>query len=322
MPPPNPHRQSLSAVTAALAAGDATAATREFYAALRQEVTAVEASSRPRVGATARPLPDHDAARPLSTDLVATIYVERRAPAVAAILQTEEPAVFDAGCGFGSESYLFAAAGARVLAVDRDPERIVIARRRQAYYEELIGRRLEITWAAGDLDSYDPPERRISLTWMASVLAAVDDQEALLRRLHAATRPGGRVMLTDMNLLNPLFTIQEWRRRRRGAESSVELARRANFHDMFFRRCRRGARYYPAEGGELFDDAQFFWWKTLARLFRRSGFEPGKPKYSGFVPPLPGGRGLHILETVLARLPLLRHCGYFYLMSGVKPDRS
>lgn len=288
-PPPRSRSRAPSRLRRALADGDAVALTREFYAALRREVMDGEAGlsvSELELLRGHYPImmrPDRYPPR-----LVATIYAERRAPAVAAILNQDRPRVLDAGCGFGSECFLFAAAGAEVSAVDRDPRRIDVARRRQGTYEKLFGKRLTIRYAAEDLDAYDPPERELSLTWMASVLAAVTDQEALLARLHAATRPAGQVMVTDMNLLNPLFALQEWRRRRRGAAAG------------------------------LADDPQFFWWRTLEQLLRRTGFEPRRARYSGFVPPLPRGPDLSNLERLLARVPLLRCGGYFYLVSGVR----
>lgn len=251
--------------------------------------------------------------------LVATIYAQRRAPAVEVIRETEQPVVFDAGCGYGSESYLFAALGAEVLAVDAEEEKIEIARARQPYFEHLFGRPLKIRFEAADLDQYSPPRADLSLTWIASVLANIPRQDSFLERLHRATRPVGEVMITDMNLLNPLFLWKEWRRRRTAAGKSPDFAREADFAAMFWRRSRRGARYFPtAEPGDAFDDAQFFWRRTLARLFRHTGFAPGPIYYSGFVPPAPGLPDLSRLEPVLDHIPLLRQGAYFYRMSGFK----
>ena len=253
--------------------------------------------------------------------LVTTIYAQRRAPAVEAIRRSERPVVFDAGCGFGSESYLFAALGAEVVAVDAEEEKIEIARARQPYFEELFGRRLTIRFETADLDIYTPPVQDLSLTWIASVLANIPRQDAFLERLYQATRPGGEVMVTDMNLLNPLFVWKEWRRRRAARAKSPEFAHQASFSDMFWRKNRRGARYFPVEGpGDPFDDAQFFWPRTLARLFRQKGFVPGTVYYSGFVPPVPGLPDLSRLEPVLDRIPLLRRGAYFYRMSGIRAE--
>lgn len=251
--------------------------------------------------------------------LVTTIYTQRRAPAVAAILATERPVVFDAGCGYGSESFLFAALGAKVLAVDTEAEKIAIARARKPYFERHFDRSLDIEFEVADLDHHTPVRDDISITWIASVLANVPSQDSFLTRLHGVTRPGGQVMITDMNLLNPLFLWKEHRRRRQGAQRSSDFAREADFGAMFWRRNRRGARYFPtSEGGDPFDDAQFFWRHTLARLLRQTGFDPGPTHYSGFVPPLPGLPDLSSLEPWLDHIPVIRCGAYFYLMSGFK----
>ena len=251
--------------------------------------------------------------------LVTEIYTQRRAPAVASILRHEAPRVLDAGCGYGSESFLFAALGGRLLGVDLSPEKVAIAHKRKAYWEELFDRPLDIEWESADLDTFRPQGEEFHLTWIASVLAAVGDQDALLRRIHAATRPGGELMITDMNLHNPLFLWKEWSRRRRGAELSSAFAEAADFAAMVRRRGRRGARYFPVPGEEApFDDAQFFTPGTLARLMRSVGFRPGPPAFSGFVPPLPKGPDLSSLEGLLDRVPLVRRGAYFYRLTGVK----
>ena len=262
---------------------------------------------------------------PLS--LVVDIYTRRRAPAVAFVLDWIQkrgtaPTIFDAGTGFGSESFLLAAMGARVLAVDLSAEQVAIAEKRQRYWEKHFGRDLEIRFEAADLNSYTPSESDLALTWIASVLAAVPDQDAFLARVSDTTQPGGEVMITDMNLLNPLFLWKEWRRRRGGARQSRDFAETKDFRGMFLRRGRRGARYFDTTDGEAFDDAQFFWWRTLGALFRSTGFEPHTLEYSGFVPPLAGAPDLSFLEGVLCRIPIVRSGAYFYRMSAVKTESS
>lgn len=299
---------------------EADAIIRRFYTALRREVL----DGNPHLDASRQDklrshYPVMNAPRRYPPPLVTTIYARRRGPLVRSILEDHEPKVFDAGCGYGSEAYLFAALGAEVLAVDLEEERIDIARRRQAFYEEAFGRSLSITFGAHDLGTYDPELRELSLTWMGSVLACLPDQNALFRRLFDATRPGGQVTISDMNLLNPLFLLKEWKRRRRAARVSPEFAAAQDFGAMFWRRGRRGAFYYPTEDGELFDDAQFFWPKTLAELFRSTGFEPEAPFFSGFVPPLPGGFGPSWLEKALDRVALVRRGAYFYNLTARRP---
>ena len=250
--------------------------------------------------------------------LVERIYVNRRATAVQIILEDENPVVFDAGCGYGSESFLFASMGARVLAVDISEKQIQIAKKRQRYFEEVLGRPLDVAFAVADLDEYDPEMRNCSVTWLASVLAAVKDQEKLLQRVFEKTREGGEVIITDMNLLNPLFLWNEWRRRREAIQRSVEFRQHADFLAMVKRRDRKGARYFFSKSGEFFDDVQFFAADTLSNLLRSVGFHPQSPAFSGFIPPALFRMGLGCLEDIFGGIPLLRELGYFYLVLGIK----
>ncbi len=250
-------------------------------------------------------------------NLVTTIYASRRASIVDAILREPNSWVLDAGCGYGSESFLFAASGARVLAVDRSAKQIDIAKRRQPFYEDAFGKTFDIEFRAADLNVYSPEANDLSLTWLASVLAVVPDQDGLLRRVHHATRPGGEIMITDMNLLNPLFLMREWQRRRRLMEQSPEFKTQANFLDMVLRHKRQGARYFKTLHGSDADDAQFFRPGTLAKLLRSTGFSPEPAGFSGFVPPIPI-RSHAQLERFLPRVPLIRKFGYFYLVRAKK----
>jgi SAM-dependent methyltransferase len=251
-------------------------------------------------------------------ELAATIYAQRRQYPVAAILATSRPVVFDAGCGYGSESFLFASLGARVIAVDIDAEKIRIARLRQPYYESIFEKKLAIEFQVADLDTYVPPINDLSLTWLASVLAAIPNQDRFLQVVFDATRPGGQVMISDMNLWNPLFLFGEWRRRERAKRVNAAFAQNADFGAMLNRHGRIGARYFTAAEGHLFDDVQFFSPATLKRLLCQVGFHSIQFHFSGFIPPLLARLGLTRGELLCARVPGIAHMGYFYLGIGHK----
>ncbi len=293
-------------------------ATSSFYQLLRHEVSTGNPNLSER---QQRMLQSHYpvmmAPERFPEDLVTAIYTSRRSPIVDAIRRDREAVVFDAGCGYGSESFLFAASGARVLAVDRSADQIVIAKKRQRFFEEALGQTFDIEFRPADLNVYSPESNNLSLTWLASVLAVVPDQEGLLRRVHRATRTDGEIMITDMNLLNPLFLFREWRRRRWFIEQSPEFRRHANFFEMVRRHERRGARYFKTTDGDDVDDVQFFRPGTLAELLRTTGFSPAPASYSGFIPPIPVGRH-EPLERLFARIPLIRKFGYFYFMRAQK----
>jgi SAM-dependent methyltransferase len=251
-------------------------------------------------------------------ELVSTIYTSRRAYPVQAILETENPLVFDAGCGYGSDSLLFAALGAKVEAVDVSTEQIKIAQKRKRHYEEILDRSLDVTFRVADLDEYTPGKESLSLTWLSSVLAIVRNQDTFLDRVYKATRTGGKVMVVDFNLLNPFFLWGEWRRRWQALRESQAFAREGDFWAMVQRRGRKGARFYARDGEGVFDDVQFFTPATLARLLRSVGFRPLTPRFSGFTPPFLFRRVLKDLERVFSRMPGLNNLGRAYVVTGEK----
>jgi len=250
--------------------------------------------------------------------LAATIYSNRRAYAIQTIQRSQDPVVFDAGCGYGSECFLFASQGAKVIGIDLSDEQIEVARKRQPYYEEIFGKPLDIQFIVGNLDESISDVNNISLTWLASVLAAVGDQNKFLERTYEATRGGGQIIVTDMNLFNPLFLIKEYYRRQQAKSESIEFALRSDFWAMVKRQGRIGARYFPGNNGRPFDDVQFFSAKTLSRLLSNVGFTLKSVRFNGFVPPHLWQVGFGPLEDLLSRTPLLRWFGYFYLCSAMK----
>mgnify|MGYP001001728139 CR=1 FL=1 len=250
----------------------------------------------------------------LPPEIAGAVYTARRIPPVREIQKTDNPFVFDAGCGYGSESFLFAFLGTRVVAVDREAQ-IDIAKKRQVYYENKFQKKLDVEFVAGDLNDFIPPAG-LSLTWLASVLAAIPDQNNFLKKVYQATRPGGAVMITDMNILNPLFMFGEWKRRCRGRKRSADFAKNANFWAMLFRKGRIGARYFLCEDGSCFDDVQFFSGRSLSQLCREIGFLP-QVIHVGYGPPGFIGNTARAL-TILNKIPVISELGYFYLVTGYK----
>jgi hypothetical protein len=98
---------------------------------------------------------------------------------------------------------------------------------------------------------------------------------------------------------------------------SPEFARRADFWDMVRRKGREGARFFPANGDGLFDDAQFFTPGTLKSLLRKVGFQVLPPLFTGCAIPLFRQFSVRV-EYMLSRLPGWKSLGRAYLITGVK----
>jgi trans-aconitate 2-methyltransferase len=94
--------------------------------------------------------------------------------------------VLDAGCGSGELTAELAARvpDGRVYAVDGSPRMAALAR-------ERLGERATI-WV-GDLLELEVPEP-VDLVFSAATFHWIDDHERLFERLHAALKPGGRLV--------------------------------------------------------------------------------------------------------------------------------
>ncbi len=253
--------------------------------------------------------------------LVAALHNRRRIAPVKAIRESSAPLVLDAGCGCGSDSILFAALGASVVAVNIFSEELLVAEKRARYYEKIGGGKLNIRFIQADLNDYIPGEENFSLTWFASVLAVIRDQESLLKRVFQATRDHGRIMLVDYNLLHPPFLWKEWRRRNAVREKCPDFVREGHFWKMFRRKGRTGARFFPLAEGGIFDDAQFFTPGTLGALLQRAGFRVLPAVFSGCTLPVFSGPAV-CLERALSRAPGWKSLGRAYLLTGMKEESA
>ncbi|MCB9834088.1 MAG: methyltransferase domain-containing protein [Planctomycetes bacterium] len=106
--------------------------------------------------------------------------------------------LLDLGCGAGDFARLLVAEGldpARLLGVDRDEDRLRLARSR------LPAAR----FVAADLVHHEPAPAATDLVVLSQVLSQIADRDRrhLLDRAVAALRPAGRLLVHDMRLLRP-----------------------------------------------------------------------------------------------------------------------
>ncbi|MGH9209992.1 MAG: class I SAM-dependent methyltransferase [Acidimicrobiales bacterium] len=147
-------------------------------------------------------------------------------------LLSTEPAgsVVDVGCGAGGAAHAFAdrmPAGSRVLALDRDPRLVAIARR--AARARGLGDR--VSWSTGQVGALPVPERSVDLVWASGVVHHLADQQSGVSELAALCQPGGRVVLVEGGL--PLRCLpHELGVGRPGLEARLDEARARWFVDM------------------------------------------------------------------------------------------
>lgn len=138
--------------------------------------------------------------------------------------------VVDVGCGAGGAACAFAARlprGSHVLAFDRDPRLLEIARNGAA--AQGLGDR--IGWSTGQIGALPAPPATADLVWASGAVHHVADQQAAVAGLAALCRPGGRVALVEGGL--PLRCLpHEIGLGRPGLEARLDEARARWFVDM------------------------------------------------------------------------------------------
>ena len=99
--------------------------------------------------------------------------------------------VVELGCGTGTNAIRLAAAGARVVGVDADPE--ILARARRKKGAEAV------EWRSGRVEDPGVAEASCDRVVLSLVLHHLPDEAKLatLRSAHALLRPGGRVHIAD-----------------------------------------------------------------------------------------------------------------------------
>lgn len=97
----------------------------------------------------------------------------------------------DAGAGEGGDAIWLASRGWRVTAVDFSP--VALGRGAAKAAELLVGDQIE--WRHLDLQTWTPPEGSFDLVTAHYLHSAWTDREGMFRRLAAAVRPGGTLLV-------------------------------------------------------------------------------------------------------------------------------
>lgn len=133
--------------------------------------------------------------------------------------------VLEVGCGTGTYTAMLGALGGEVVAMDIDDDFVRAARGATAHMPNVQVRRGDVTreqWDSG-----------FDTILMFDVLEHLEDDDTMLRKLHAALRPGGRLILKVPAfswLLGTLDTAVGHHRRYEKA-SLVRLLEHTGFHD-------------------------------------------------------------------------------------------
>ncbi|TMQ70454.1 MAG: class I SAM-dependent methyltransferase, partial [Candidatus Eisenbacteria bacterium] len=112
-----------------------------------------------------------------------------------------DPAVLDAGSGFGTFAMLYAAVGADVTAVDLRPDRLEGAERRLEFYRRSTGEALCVRNRRADLTR--EWDRAYDLVWVYNALSHIDPLDPFLAATREHLKPGGVLVVGDINGAHP-----------------------------------------------------------------------------------------------------------------------
>jgi SAM-dependent methyltransferase len=128
--------------------------------------------------------------------------------------KAKDGVILDLGCGCGTQSLYLALNGAKVLALDLDDMALAVLQRRKSFYEELSGRRLDITVCRANAFTFDYASiAPIACVHSMFAFNMMQPSADLLDRIVPHLLPGSRVAILDGNSISWLARLLPWRRR-------------------------------------------------------------------------------------------------------------
>ena len=230
------------------------------------------------------------------------------------ILAAEDtPSILDCGSGWGTQAILFAMLGAKVIGVELLESRVDIANARLEWYREQTGQDLDVQFIARNVFPV-LKEHPCRIVWVCQAISHIHPAEDFLDGLHDAMPPGGEIIISDANWLDPRRRVQLYRQYWRVHKKLKWYTHSRNCDPV------------TGEAVEMAEERMFSP-RGLAKLMRGSGFEVLSTRTSGFVPVFRlscgGGcpailRTLDSIDGILSHVPGLGSMGTFLVGVGRK----
>ena len=120
--------------------------------------------------------------------------------------------LFEVGSGCGTEALWFALAGANVTSIDIKTDRLNTARARQQVMEGYRGEKLNCEFRQQNLLEVEG-EKRFDLIWAEQAFHHLEPRADCVAAISRLLRPGGYVVISEVNAWNPLIQLQLFMRR-------------------------------------------------------------------------------------------------------------
>lgn len=121
----------------------------------------------------------------------------------------QEISILDSGCGFGTESLVFALLGGKVLGIDLNPERLAVAMKRVTYYKKL-NPKLKVTFKLCNILKYKC-KSTFNVIYAKEFISHVHPVSKFIEFAWKCLKPGGYLVIHDTNPLNPYCSYKAWR---------------------------------------------------------------------------------------------------------------
>jgi len=173
------------------------------------------------------------------------------------------PELLEVGCGCGTEALWFATRGAKVLGIDLNTSRLDVARERKTILSEQFDLDINIEFAFADVFELDRTSHQVDIIWMEQAFHHIEPRSELPGCLLQLLKPGGYVVIAEINAWNPLLQFQFFQKRGLNTIKS----------------------FVDHNGKEhIYGDERITTPSAIAQLFSRHGFELISQRYFRMFP--------------------------------------
>jgi SAM-dependent methyltransferase len=211
------------------------------------------------------------------------------------VSQTNPIRVLDSGCGLGSESILFGMFGANVVGIDMRKERIAIAKKRLAYYEDRLGKPLQVSFQLQNILTFHDDDK-FDIVWNSQSISHIHPAERYFQVVFKNLRDNGHFVICESNALNPYIAWSTW---------LIHL--------------REGSRKVVPDPVTCvpapYAIEKLFYPRQLSNILKAIGFNIDRLIYYNFVPRrFSTAHVFKKLNQVLSGTPILRAIGASYVL--------
>ena len=138
----------------------------------------------------------------------------------ALIADGEQPRLLEIGVGSGTEALWFAWLGADVTGIDVLPYEVDVANERLGILEQQSGRTLNCDMRTCPVLQFTDSEG-FDVIWLEQAFHHLEPRAEVVAKLSELLRPGGKIVFSEANALNPLLQLQIFMQR--GFKTTVEV---------------------------------------------------------------------------------------------------